>query len=101
MPLGLMSFIPRSNCRDNYPYDLDGSERITRQKTGQDVYFVPWNGNNFQQLGCVSGLLPQLDSFVWGQAFGKIPSGPIVSALPVNLQWQINIPGMSKYLPNS
>lgn len=91
----------RAGKVDSYPFDLDASERITRPKTGIDKFPIPWNGNNFAQLGCVSGLMPQNDSFVWAHMWGKDPFGPIVSALPVNLQWQINVPGLNKQMPNS
>lgn len=91
----------RAGQVDHYPFDLDASERITRPKTGIDKFPIPWNGNNFAQLGCVSGIMPQNDAYVWAHMWGKDPTGPIVSALPVNLQWQINVPGLNKQMPNS
>jgi hypothetical protein len=91
----------RAGKVDSYPYDLDASERITRPKTGIDKFPIPWNGNNFAKLGCVSGLMPQNNAWVWAQGYGKDPAGPIVSALPVNLQWQITIPGLNKQMPNN
>lgn len=89
----------RAGRVDHYPYDLDASERFVRPRTGIDYWPYPWNGDSFAQLGCVSGFLPQMDGRVWGQMYGRDPYGPIVSALPVNLQWQINVPGLHKQLP--
>lgn len=74
----------------SYPLDLDGSERQTRFKTGSDLFPYP------PIIGCVSGFLPQMDWRVWAQGIGKNGYGPSFQAFPVNLQWQINIPGMSK-----
>lgn len=99
----------RAGRVDHYPFDLDASERITRPKTGIDKFPIPWNGNNFAKLGCVSGIMPQNDAFVWAHMWGKDPFGPIKGSigvgdqygLPINLQWQINIPGLNKQLPNS
>lgn len=73
------------------PYDLDGGERITRPKTGIDVF------PNVPMIGMVSGFLRQFDPFVWAQMYGKNPFGPGVGSVPVNLQWQITVPGLTKY----
>lgn len=91
----------RAGARDRYPLDLDASERFTRLKTGIDYYPTHSNKDDFAKLGAVSGIMPQFDGRVWGQMYGKDPFGPIVSALPVNLQWQITVPGLNKMLPNS
>lgn len=97
--LAKMGFKPRNGAADAYPYDLDGSLRFVRPKTGIDFYPSHSNADNFQKLGAVSGLMPQQDIRIWSQGFGKMPSGPIVSALPENLQWQITVPGLTKQLP--
>lgn len=92
----------RSGAVDGYPYDLDASLRYTRFKTGIDRFPIQDNGTVWTQLGRmnggegVSGLLPQQDHLVWAQGYGRYPSGPIVSALPENLNWQITVPGLSK-----
>jgi hypothetical protein len=86
---------------NGYPFDFDASERFTRPKTGYDFWPTHSNKDNFAKLGCVSGLLPEMDDFVWGQGYGKDPFGPIVSELPVNLQWQVTVPGLNKYAPSS
>jgi hypothetical protein len=41
------------------------------------------------------------DAMVWGMAYGRDPYGPIMSALPVNLQWQMTVPGLTKQLPTN
>lgn len=86
----------RNVNRDNYPLDLNGSLRYTSPKTGYDFWPAHDNADNFAQLGQVSGFMPQQDPFVWAQGYGKMPSGPIVSALPLNLTWQMTVPGLSK-----
>jgi hypothetical protein len=73
--------------------DLDGSERQQRFKTGFDPKPYP------PIIGCISGFLPQMDWRVWGQAFGRNGFGPTFQAFPINLQWQMNIPGMTKTAP--
>jgi hypothetical protein len=102
-----MSFFPwptighksRAGAVDNYPMDLDASLRFVRPKTGIDYFPTPNNFNNFAKLGQVSGFMPQLDGRVWGQMWGRDPFGPIVSQLPVNLQYQVNVPGLNKQQP--
>lgn len=101
----------RAGRVDNYPFDLDASERVVRPKTGIDIFPMPNNAVNFAQLGQVSGLMPQVDYMVWGQMWGRDPYGPIMgtldaalvsrNALPVNLQWQTTIPGLNKQMPNT
>jgi hypothetical protein len=90
----------------HYPYDLDGSLRFTRPRTGVDFWPTHSNRDNFQQLGDVAGLMAQQDALVWAQGYGRAPSGPLVTPLgewlpstvtePANLQWQITIPGLNK-----
>lgn len=89
----------RAGQVDHYPFDFDASLRYVTPKTGIDVFPTPWNGDSFAQLGQVSGLMPQMDGRVWAQGWGRDPFGPIVSALPVNIQWQITVPGLNKQMP--
>jgi len=84
------------NRQDRYPLDLDGAEKFTRPKTGFDYWPSHSNKDNFQKLGMVSGFCPEFDTRIWSGMFGHMPYGPIVSALPVNLQWQITVPGLNK-----
>lgn len=95
----LMGHHSRAGAVDGYPFDLDASLRYVRPKTGVDYYPTHSNRDNFAKLGLVGGFLPQMDNRVWAQGYGKNPSGPIVSALPENLQWQITIPGLNKQMP--
>ena len=99
--LAKMGFHPRNGAADGYPFDLDGSLRFVRPKTGIDKWPTHSNIDNFAKLGLVSGFLPQLNGLVWAQAYGAIPFGPIMSAFPENLQWQITIPALNKYQPQS
>ena len=89
----------RAGQVDHYPFDLDASERITRPKTGIDIFPIQTNATDFAKLGSLNAVYPQMDDFVWNQMYGKDPFGPIVSALPVNLQWQITVPGLNKNSP--
>lgn len=91
----------RAGKVDHYPYDLDASERVTRPKTGIDIFPQPNNYNSFAKLGSMPVMYAQHDAWIWGQMWGKDPMGPLSSAMPVNLQWQITVPGLSKQLPNS
>jgi hypothetical protein len=80
----------------SYPLDLDGAERQPRFPTGVDVWPYP------PIIGMVSGFLAQMDWRVWGQGFGKNGSGPSYQPFPVNLAWQITVPGLAKvYSPNT
>jgi len=90
------SWFPRSGAVDGYQYDLDGSLRYDRFKTGIDKF--PWVGGDgtIAFIGAVNGLLPQNDVLVWAQATGKMPSGPGSTTEPINLQWQITVPGLYK-----
>jgi hypothetical protein len=80
----------------NYPFDFNGAEKHTRFKTGYDYWPTHSNRDNFAKLGLVAGLWAEQDMLVWAQGYGRMPSGPIVSALPVNLTWQITVPGLTK-----
>ncbi len=81
---------------DNYPTDLDGSLRYVRLATGIDYF--PWIGGDgtVAQIGAVNGFMRQLDVRVWSQMTGKVPSGPFSTTSPLNLQWQVTVPGLSK-----
>lgn len=94
-----MEFHPRNGASDGYLFDLDGSERHVRPRTGVDKFPEQENFGAFAQLGSMNALLPLYNMFVWAQAFGKVASGPIASAWPDNLQWQITIPGLNKNQP--
>ncbi len=96
-----MTFKPRNGAADGYLFDLDGGERFTRPKTGTDIFPIQDNATVFQKLGNVNPVLPLFNWFVWGQGYGKVPFGPIMSAIPDNLQWQILVPGLNKQMPNS
>lgn len=87
---------PRSGDGDGYQYDLDASLRYNRFE--QHTNYRPTVGGDgtIAQIGAVSGLLRQQDVFVWNQMFGKTPTGPGSTTQPVNLQWQITVPGLSK-----
>ena len=97
--LAKMGFHPRSGASDGYPFDLDGSLRFVRPRTGTEIYPTHSNYDNYAQLGQVSGLLPVMDNLILAMAFGRIPFGPIMSDLPENLQWQVMVPGLNKYQP--
>lgn len=95
-----MGFKPRNGAADGYPFDLDGSLRYVRPKTGVDYWdlsYVP-NVNNFQKLGNVSGFMPMQDWRVWAQGYGKDPFGPIMNPAPLNLQYQATVPGLNKQM---
>jgi hypothetical protein len=89
----------RGGCVDGYPFDLDASLRHTRPATGVDYWPTHSNIDDFAKLGQVSGFFPQQDVFVWGQAYGKSPSGPDTNPAPINLQYVATIPGLTKQLP--
>lgn len=90
------AWTPRSGKADGYPYDLDGSLRNCRFATGVDTF--PWIGGDgtVAQIGSVSGFFPQQDMTIWYQMMGKMPFGPGVTTTPINLQWQMTVPGLSK-----
>jgi len=85
-----MMWKPRSGCADSYPLDLDGAERQVRFRTGVSPRPYP------PIIGCVSGFLPQMNPAVWAGMYFKEPWGPGVTTVPVNLQWQITVPGLQK-----
>ena len=97
--LSMMGHHPRNGAADGYPFDFDASLRHVRPPTGYDYFPTHSNADNFQKLGLVSGFLNQMDQLVFNQSYGKLASGPIVSTLPENLQWQINIQGLDKQMP--
>lgn len=94
-----MEFHPRNGAADAYLYDLDGSERHVRTRTGIDKFPRHDNPGSFAKLGSMNPLLCLFNGAVWGQMWGKVPFGPIMSAVPDNLQWQIMVPGLNKQLP--
>jgi len=92
--------IPENNLPPNYyPIDLDAGLKFTRPRKGFSIFGTPCNANNLQQLGYLNGMFSQQDLFVWMQAIGKMPFGPVTSAPPVNLTSQITIPGLNKQAP--
>jgi hypothetical protein len=76
---------------NGYPFDFDGSERYTRPKTGIDFFPYP------PIVGMLSGFMPQMDLFVWSQAYGKKAYGPGTAPI-VNLGYQAYVPGLTKYV---
>jgi hypothetical protein len=96
------------NRQDKYPWDMDGAEKFTRPKTGYDYWGTHSNSDNYQQLGYVSGFMVEMDTRIWSSAFGHMPFGPsqgsmpqaLGSPLPINLQWQITVPGLTKGTTN-
>lgn len=80
---------PRKDA-NGYPFDLDASERWTRPHTGIDFYPYPY------LIGCLSGFMPQYNRTNPSIGYAKSPFGPNITQLPVNLQWQITVPGLSK-----
>lgn len=92
------AFFPKSTQEigANYPLHLDGSLKYTRFKTGYDFWPAHDNADNFAKLGCVDGFMPLQDALVWSQGYGQPAFGPIASELPLNLNWQITIPGLNK-----
>lgn len=85
------TWFPRqAKGRDNYPFDFDGSERFARPKTGIDKWPYP------PIIGAVSGFWQQQDALVLPSRIGKMPSGPGATTVPINLQWQIFVPGLTK-----
>lgn len=70
--------------RDGYPFDLDGSLDFVRPAKGLAYYPDPATYPNKRGIGCVSGLMPQQDKFVWAQLIARIPAGPTVDHVPAN-----------------
>lgn len=81
---------------NGYPFDLDGSLRYGRPKTGIDKFPFIGGDGTVSQIGNVSGFLRQMDGRVWGQMTGKLPSGPGSTTYPINIAWQVTIPGLVK-----
>lgn len=98
---GNMGFHPRNGCSDGYPFDLDASLRFVRPANGVDKFPTPNNRGSFAKLGSMNALTPLMDTIWYQSAFAKPSWGPIMSAIPDNLQWQITIPGLNKYMPQS
>jgi hypothetical protein len=90
------SWFPRSQTGDGYQYDLDGALRYNRLKTGIDKFPYVGGDGTIPFIGAINGLLPQNDIFVWAQAVGKRASGPGSTTQPINLQYQITVPGLYK-----
>ncbi len=86
-----------SFLRGNYPLDLDAGLRYVRPRSGIDFFPSPIIGmaNNIP-FQFVSAMLPQMNVEIWMQAFGKKAFGPGVNSTPLNLQWQITVPGLTK-----
>jgi hypothetical protein len=75
---------------DHYPLDLDASERFTRYGTGTAIHPFP------PVIGSISGILGLFDSMVMRDAIARPVYGPGSTTLPVNYQWQITVPGLTK-----
>ena len=88
---GGMFWRPRGGCRDGYLYDLDASERFVRPKTGIDYFPYP------PICGMISGILPLFNERVWAGMYAKNAFGPGVGSRPANLQFQITVPGLTKF----
>lgn len=80
-------FIPRSGPYNNM--DLDGSTRITREKTGRDFFPYPWI------TGTVSGFMPMQDNLSLSWAWGKNAFGPGVNT-PVSRPFDAQFPSLPK-----
>lgn len=76
------SWTPRVASMQDYPLDLDASERFARPRTGWDykpdpyVQNTAWTGP--QYMGWVKGVSPMVTGFVESQMIGKNPTGPNV-----------------------
>ena len=81
---------------DGYQFDLDGSLRFNRFATGIDFFPTVGGDGTVPQIGMVSGFMMQRDVSVWAQAVGRKPSGPMATTQPINLQWQVTVPGLTK-----
>lgn len=76
--------------KSGYPLDLDAGERFTRFSQTFSEFPYP------SIIGCVSGFLPQQDIFLKNKRLGQYPSGPNITTVPVNLQWQTVFPTLAK-----
>lgn len=81
---------------DGYQFDLDGSLRYNRFATGIDYFPSIGGDGTIPQIGMLSGFMRQRDVSVWAQATGKMASGPGSTTYPLNLQWQVTVPGLVK-----
>ncbi len=86
----MITFKPRSGARDAYPFDLDASERFTRFGTASAIHPFP------QLIGMVSGILPLFDATIRREAIARPAYGPGATTTPINLQWQVTVPGLTK-----
>lgn len=76
---------------NGYPFDLSAGDKRVRHVTGYD--FFPWPS----LCGAITSGMPQY--FIGAMpGTGIAPSmwGPGTGALPVNLQWQTTIEGLTK-----
>lgn len=81
---------------NGYPFDFDGSLSYVRPKTGRDYFPTVGGDGTIAQIGAVSGFMMQRDASVWAGMTARFPSGPGSTTNPLNLQWQITVPGLSK-----
>lgn len=86
----MITFKPRSGASDHYPFDLDGSERFTRFSNVSATHPFP------PIIGMISGIAPLFDSLVMRDAIARPAFGPGSTTIPVNLQWQVTVPGLTK-----
>lgn len=76
--------------RNGYPYDFHPAMRIMRLGDG------PRNQPYPVMLGSVGINMPMLNAVNVAGGVGPKPSGPGVNVEPVNLQYQVAVPGLSK-----
>lgn len=81
-------WLPRNTA---YPYNFDASERFMRPATGRDYF--PWP----YQIGALAPGYPMQDVFIYAGAFRVERFGPGTTQLPRNLQYQVQVPGLTKY----
>ncbi len=85
-------WMPRTlQAKDGSPFDMDAGERITRQKTGLDIWPMP------PLIGYASPFMPQATAFLFSQGTA-IPIAMVNTELgnAFNLQNQIVVPGLQK-----
>lgn len=75
---------------DDYPFDFDMSLRFER--TSNNAWNVPYP----YMIGCVSGFMPQYDAHWMRSHIGRMPTGPNTVFDPLNLAWQMTVPGLEK-----
>jgi hypothetical protein len=76
--------------RNGYPYDYHPATRHMRLGDGARPFPWPW------QFGAYGTSMPMVNSVAVSGGVAKKPSGPNVNIEPVNLQYQVAIPGLSK-----